>query len=405
MNKRSGWREPELWLGAWTLALMWIGFSLAFGSDMLGHNPRDSFTLMAIAWRNGKLSLGQDYPWLELAIFNNDWYVSFPSVPALVLLPFTVFFGEQTPNTLLTGFYFLGSYFAAYFLCRRWRKPAHAAFMALFMTAGCSLFDFSLSGGVWNQAQLLCLFLTVCFAYGISGESPFGWGVGLFCLALSVGCRPFQAVYVPFGLMMLYSHIVERGNVHGCKAVLRMLPYLIAPALVALALGWYNWVRFGNPLEFGHNYLPEFTRNPDQPQLGLQYVRHNIENLLRLPEIVDHHLEFPRFDGFAFWLVNPMFVSATIAGLLRLTKRVWDRWDSVLLVSFIAEIFLLLMHKTFGGWQFGARYLCDLIPMLLLFELRGQKDTPAWEAAIGIFAIAFNIVGTIAFRLMDMGVW
>ena len=25
----------------------------------------------------------------------------------------------------------------------------------------------------------------------------------------------------------------------------------------------YNLARFGNPLEFGHNYLPEFTRAAD----------------------------------------------------------------------------------------------------------------------------------------------
>ena len=397
-------RERALWLGAWALTLLWLGLSLAYGMKPLKHDPRDSYTLMALAWRRGMLSLGQDYPWLELAIYNNDWYVSFPSVPALVMLPLTFFFDGNTPNTLVTGLYLFGSYFAAYHLARRWREAGESALMALFMTAGCSLLDFSLFGGVWNQAQLLSFFLTTCFAVGITGDRPAQWGLGLFCIALAVGCRPFQAVYVPFGLCALYHQL--RGRRDGVAGTLiAMLPYLIAPGLVALALGWYNWARFGNPLEFGHNYLPEFTRDPDKPQLALKYVLPNLKNQLRLPQIVDHHIEFPRFEGFAFYLVNPIYVSALLAGLLRAVRRRWDRWDSLLLVSFLLEFFLLLMHKTMGGWHFGTRYLCDLVPMLLLFALRNTERSPAWEPAIGILGIAVNVAGSVAFHLMEFGVW
>ena len=398
------WREPPMWLGAWALALTWVLLSLCYGMDMTGHDPRDSFALMALAWRKGMLSLGQDYPWLELAIFNGDWYVSFPSVPALVMLPLTLVFGGDTPNTLMTGLYLLGSYFAAYALARRWRDQAHSAFMALFMTMGCSLLDFSLFGGVWNQAQLLSFFLTTCFALGITSDAPCAWAAGLTCLALSVGCRPFQAVYVPFGLAYLYHNIRPKRQ-DAAHTLLAMLPHVVLPGLVALALGWYNWARFGNPLEFGHNYLPEFTRDPEKPQLALKYMWPNLLNQFRLPQIVDRHIEFPRFEGWAFWLVDPMYTSAFVAGLIALFRRRWDRWDTLLTLSFCAEIFLLLMHKTMGGWHFGARYLCDLIPMLMLFELRNTDGAPVGETGIGILGIAVNIAGSFAFHLMEFGVW
>ena len=393
--------EPALWLGALAVVLTWLGLMLTLRFDPLGHAVHDSFTLQALAWRKGMLSLGQDYPWLELAIYNNDWYVSFPSVPALVMLPLTLLFGEATPNTLMTGLYFLGAYFAAYALARRWRKPNEACFMALFMTLGCNLLDLSLTGDVWNQAQLLCFFLTAVFAAGITGKSRAGWAIGLGCLALSVGCRPFQAVFVPFALYRLYQNV--RGDRDLPRALMRMIPYVIFPAMVALALGAYNYARFGNPLEFGHNYLPEFTRDPNQPQLGLKYIAHNVQNLLRMPWMNEGRLEFVRFDGFAFWMCNPIYVSLPVALLLRGAHRRLDATDAILCVSFAAEIFLLLMHKTFGGWQFGARYLCDLIPMMLLVELRGRRRTAPWEAAIGLFAIAFNLYGTVVFHMMDMG--
>ena len=403
--RRPVWREAEFWLTAWTVALTWVGLNLAFGGQITGHNPRDSYTLMALAWRKGQLSLGQDYPWLELAIYRGDWYVSFPSVPALVMLPLTFLFGADTPNTLATGLYYLFSALAAYALCRRWRDPRDSLLLALMMTLGGSLLDFSLSGGVWNQAQLLCLLLTTGFALGISGDSRAGWAAGLTCLALSVGCRPFQAVYVPFGLAALDRKLRERKPAGPGRRLLAMVPYCLMPGLVALALGAYNYARFGDPLEFGHNYLPEFTRNPDQPQLGLQYVGHNIENLLRLPGIVEGHIEFPRFDGFAFWLVDPLFVSAAIAGAVKAFRKRWDALDTLLALGFLAETFLLLMHKTFGGWQYGARYLCDLYPMLLLFQLRPRRDTPAWEKGIALASLVITMTGTIAFHLMELGVW
>jgi hypothetical protein len=408
MNKRdlrskSVWRESQLWQGAWILLLAWVGIAMILKFDVFEHSPRDSFTLMAQAWRKGLLHLEKDYPWLELAIYEGNYYVSFPSVPALVMLPLTFIFGDNTPNTIVTGCYLMGGYMAGYHLCRRFRKPADAQFFALFLTMGCNMMYLSLTGDVWNQGQLLCFFLTTMCALGITGKTRAQWGWGLFCLALSVGCRPFQAVYVPFALWMLYQNLQRERETGFWTTILRGIPFVIAPALVAVLLGWYNWARFGNPIEFGHNYLPEFTRDPDKPQLGLQYIWNNLTGLLRLPLFNEKRLEFPLFNGFAFWMANPIFVTAGICVVTKWWNRSWDVGDTLLCIGFGLEIFLLLIHKTFGGWQFGARYLCDLIPMMMLFQLRGRKRRMHWETAIGSFAIAFNLYGAIVFYLIDQG--
>ena len=408
MNKRdlrskSIWREQPLWQGAWMLLLAWVGIAMILQFDIFAHSPRDSFTLMAQAWRKGLLHLEKDYPWLELAIYEGNYYVSFPSVPALVMLPLTFIFGDNTPNTIVTGCYLMGSYMAGYQLCRRFRRPADSMFYALFLTMGCNMMYLSLTGDVWNQGQLLCFFLTTMCAMGLTGRSSGEWASGLFCLALSVGCRPFQAVYVPFGLWMLYGNVQKKHRTDFWRTILKGIPYVIAPLLMAVALGWYNWARFGDPLEFGHNYLPEFTRDPEQPQLGLQYIWNNLSGLFRLPHFENHRLEFPLFNGFAFWMANPIFVTVGICIVTKWWSRSWDAGDTLLCAGFAAEIFLLLIHKTFGGWQFGARYLCDLIPMMLLFQLRGRKYRRSWETAVGSFAIAFNLYGAIVFHLIDQG--
>ncbi len=405
LRTRSVRREPQLWHGAMIVVCAWVGICMILNFNIFGHAVHDSYTLMALAWREGKLSLGQDYSWLELAVYNGDYYVSFPSVPALVMLMLTFLFGEDTPNTLVTGLYFLGAYLSAYHLLRRFRRPPDAMFMALFMTLGCNMMQFSLTGDVWNQAQLMCFMLTTCCAMGLTSDSPLQWGMGLFCIALSVGCRPFQAVYVPFGLWMLYQNLKKRQDTGFFRTLVRMIPYVIAPALGAGALGGYNWARFGNVLEFGHNHLPEFTRDPDQPQMSLKYVWTNLQNLFRLPYLENYRLEFPLFNGFAFYLANPIYVTCLIAMIVKIVRQSWDAGDTLLIFGFGAEIFLLLMHKTMGGWQFGCRYLSDLIPMMLLFEVRGieRRKNAHWETFIGTFAIAFNLYGAIVFHLIDKG--
>lgn len=71
----------------------------------------------------------------------------------------------------------------------------------------------------------------------------------------------------------------------------------------------YNYARFGNVMEFGHNYLPEFTGS-EKGQFSLSYILPNLYNLLLRPVTLKAGLtlEYPLFDGFMFYIANPMFL-------------------------------------------------------------------------------------------------
>lgn len=396
--------QPTLWYGLMIVVMTYLGLMSLVNFNVLGHAAHDSFTLMALSWRQGSLSLinGENYPYLELAIHNGQYFVSFPSVPALIMLPFTFIFGENTPNTLITFMYLLIAYMAAYKTCRVYRAPIEAMCLALFMVLGCNMLQFSMYGGVWNQGQLSSFMFLALFMAGMTGNKRSGWALGLLCLALSVGCRPFSAVYVPLGLWLLYQKLEGRSVGARIRA---MIPYLIAPALVALALAWYNYARFGNPIEFGHNLLPEHTRNPEEPMMGFKYIGKNIANLLRLPKFDENRLVFTdvQYSGFAFYLANPIYVTLFITILAKAFRRRWDIADALLLIGIAIHITMLLMHKTLGGWQFGARYLCDVIPMMLFFIVRWRDRTAHWEYPIMLFAMAFNIYGAACFHIVSGG--
>lgn len=72
-----------------------------YSDKVLSPNPYNSYTKQCIAWLNGRLDLGQNYPWLELAFFEGKYYVSFPPFPSYAFLPFVLFFGENNPESLL----------------------------------------------------------------------------------------------------------------------------------------------------------------------------------------------------------------------------------------------------------------------------------------------------------------
>ena len=60
----------------------------------------------------------------------------------------------------------------------------------------------------------------------------------------------------------------------------------------------------------------------------------------------------------------------------------------------LAHLFCLLLHKSFGGLQFGARYTLELIPYALgVLHFAPRRAPRAWEATVFSLAIAFNAVG------------
>ena len=123
--------------------------------------------------------------------------------------------------------------------------------------------------------------------------------------ALAVGCRPFSAcMFLP---LMAYFYMMDKDRPRADR-IRGQIRSLIIPALIALCYMLYNYARFGDAPEFGHNYLPEFTGS-EKGQFSLSYILPNLYNLLLRPVTLRAGLtlEYPLFDGFMFYIANPMF--------------------------------------------------------------------------------------------------
>ncbi|MEN6472144.1 MAG: hypothetical protein ABFC62_11815 [Clostridiaceae bacterium] len=391
--------EPEL---VFTLLFMLFGYILLhdlLGGTLFAHSDWDSYTLQAMAWREGKADLGQNYAWLELAVYNGKYFVSFPPLPSVAVLPLTFLFGAFTPNNALMVAYAMLTVALAYRVLRfKGTSPASAGFLSLFYVWGSNMLWMSTNGGVWFQAQALnLLLLTWMVLSALKGRRVLAYALA----ALAVGCRPFSAVeFLP---LFVYFYTLDDQKGKGFfKTALMQLKCVPLPVLIAAAYMWYNFIRFQSPFEFGHNYLPEFIESPEG-QFSLTYVPGNLYNLFLRPLAFDLslRLKLEYFNGFMFYVANPLF----LLWFIRVVRDAFKKRVSVFKLSLLAaaalNILLLCAHKTLGGWQFGARYTVDMLPYALWYMIDGGAWEPKrHEKFIAILGIAFNVYGALAMTFL-----
>ena len=363
-----------------------------FGGTLLSSSNYNSYTLQAMAWRNGSFGLGRDYPWLELAVYGGDWYVSFPPVPTLVMFPLTFLFGARTPDHLVILGYALLMVLATYLSMRKIGASERvSAFWALFLVLGSNMLWMCTDGSVWFLAQalnmVLCLYAILCAVCKKRCLS-------LIFTALAVGCRPFSILlFLPLLALFIEEDVKEKGMPLK-KAVLSQWKVLMLPALIGLSYMIFNYARFRNPFEFGHTYLPEFNRG--EPQFSASFILRNLPNIFRPVTLgEDLSLSYSIYDGFLFFVANPFFIIL----FTRLRKLRPYQWTA--LAAMVMNLVLLLMHRTFGGWQFGARYTVDLLSYAFLICLPSIKKAPRnWELFLGAFAVLFNLYGAVAMHFL-----
>ena len=360
------------------------------GGTFAGSSAYNSYTLQAMAWREGNVSLGRDYPHLELAVYEGDWYVSFPPVPSVPLYFLTFLFGRNTPDALMVKLYALIAVIAIYTMLtrRRWNRWG-AAFMALAMALGGSMLPLISAGAVWYQAQVMAFMLTTASVALMTGGNMTG---SLLLYALAVGCRPFNVCYGPLLMLVWFMNkpgrtIAEAGRKLGKGIALGLC--------VAAAYAAYNYVRFGNPLEFGHNYLPEFVRSATG-QFSLSHIVKNAKRfLIGLPLYgAENGFAFEKF-GCSVFLGNPVLLLLMIRFIRDLFGKRMNLQKVLTIVFFAVHLFLLLLHRTGGGFQLGARYAVDLVPYSLIYLGLGREERKAawWEWAVLIAGFAFMLVG------------
>ena len=365
----------------------------------------------------------------DITPFAGRYYVSFPPMPAVLLLPFVAAAGPGFDDRLFSialGALDVG---LAYLLVRRLSAPGFAGpglplgrgqalAVAATLGLGTVLCYSAVTGTVWYLAHVvgvgfLLLYLLECAGQGRALPA----GLALACAFLARTPAIFGGIF----WLLLALRATPAPAVLG-----RRLARLAAPVALAVALLlWQNQVRFGAPLDFGYGKMRIAAqlapRLRDWGQFNTHFLPDNLKALLVDPPLVapvslpawlalvggprglprlflgDQGLPFPvSFDpwGTGLWAVSPVFIF-----LLRPPRR---QEAPLALAAFAAALAValpdLLYYNT--GWgQYGDRFFLDFAPFLLVplaMALR-RPFTAGWRLLFALLlavSVLSNVLGT-----------
>jgi hypothetical protein len=365
---------------SWLLAAMVFviaGATYWLSARLLGrsHTPSTAyFNHLADAFLHGRLDLARPPARYDLTQYQGKWYVPFPPLPALLMLPWVALFGAGRTNTVFFGAMVGAANVALAFMLaqalaqRGWTRLHRAdnLWLALMLGFGSVHWYMAIQGSVWFVSQICTLtFMLMAAWLTVATDSPLLSGAAL---ALAMLARPHVALGYPLLLAIHMQHERERSeDVTAWRrwALLALVPL----ALSGAALLAYNAARFGNPLDFGYlrqNVSSELAADLRvYGQFSLHYVPHNVWAMLLSGPTWDakRTIFMPTVEGMSLLFTTPALVY-----LLNAPAR------SPLAVGAWAAAALLLIplltYYNTGWWQFGYRFSLDFMtPVLILLAL------------------------------------
>ncbi len=364
--------------------------------------PKAYFPELAEAFLEGRLYLIDPPRTLDLTVFEGRFYVAFPPLAALLMLPEVALEGYQGVNTVAFSILYAALSAALVFLTletfskQGWTQLGTGSnlWITAFFTFSTALWLLTLGGSVTYISQVLttAFVAAAVFAAAASG-SPWLAGSGL---ALAMLARPNVFLMWPFLLAIWLQREKDRGRAPGLRKIAAWTAASAVPvALASAGLLAYNAARFHNPFDFG--YLEMNVLNLVREELA-QYGQFNPVFLPR--NLHSMLLALPVFDeSCGRWTPDPWGMSLLLTSpalVYAIRARSKQPWVIGAWASLIATVMLLLMYYNTGYSQFGYRFSMDfMLPLVCLMALGSRKRVSAWMIGLILFGIAVNLIGTL----------
>ncbi len=403
--KLLGWQFTR------ALLVVSVAATLIFSLFLPGNSVRH-FTYLAQAFSSGSFtvnSLPADYR--DKVIIGGNTYLPLQPMPAILLMPFVSAFGLAFDDLFLAYFFTAISVLVMLLILRRLKIPPnlHRWLLALFFCGTIYLSSLA-AGRSWLLAPIMAttfLLLAILEVLGQQRAPLIGAWLGLAFLA-----RSPTLFALPFFVWMLKPKDRSWLDLRGMSLSGVKLALGLAPAL--LFFFYYNYARFGSPLETGYaNAIVTTYTEADALKLGLFSIAHLPKNLYALllappqafPSFYAPALTFPYIFpspwGMGIFFTTPAFVYIFAAGWRE--RLVRASWTAVLLV-----LVPLVLYYGVGWIQFGYRYALDLYPFLFILTALGISRANRRTAHVLIaLCILINVWGAwwqmIGFRMLPEG--
>jgi hypothetical protein len=326
---------------------------------------RPDLFFLADAFLHGRTWLPYEFGPYDIVKIGNEIFVPFGPFPAIVLMPLVALVGpitathlEPAVNGTLGGIDVLLCWIAL----QRWGAKDLRDRMWLTLLFAFSTVTWSIAtrGGVWHTGHLVGMMMAFGALIEMRGARR-PWLIGLLIGAAFLSRAPIVFAAPVMALWLLPHPLELRRNAGKIARRWVSLGAGLAPA--GLFFLWYNWVRFGTPLESGYAIaaLPAFLEA--QRAEGLFSIRHIPMNLnylfLHLPKVIEKPpYLWPDGMGMSIFITSP--------GLFFGARVDWRRWDTLFLGGMVLATLLPNLLYYGGGWyQFGFRYGLDSVPFAM----------------------------------------
>ena len=424
--------------------------SFSEGHLYINIKPDPALLASANPYTPGKRPTIQNDVW-DMSFYDGKFYLYWGPVPALLLVPIKLIYGAKIPdNYLVFFFYSMLLVVISLLIIKLWRKlypnvPAWAVYISIILIGLIAPILWSISEpNIYDAAVGAAQFFFMGGIYWVISAFDKEQRISNICLFLAglfwvgaVGSRALYAVTITPPAILAVIWIIR--NSHNLEAKRKLFLNIFSlgfPLTIGAAiLAWYNWARFGSPLEFGLRYqISIWDLNQLYSLLYLpRYILSNLIVYLFQPfqfiptfPFIQPIMAFDLFKAINF--VPPqIYYAGRVTGLLfsapfvviALTYFIQNKETTrtasassasslrsfvncILISSFAAGVILLLLF--FVG---SMRYLMDVIsPVTLLAILvfwrgldNGFQSHPRLKKAFLAIAV-FLIVGSIMISIL-----
>ncbi len=360
------------------VALILAGVYLGLGPSIAFP---DRFAWLADAWVRGEWTVTvQGFPdELIPAAEAGRYYVAYPPLPAVMLIPLRAAFGASFGSRAACRCACIAAVLIFGGMLSRLRQRDIGPRLSkldwyLWVFAlglGTAVWDSATWAGDWHYAHAVALAFFMAALREYFGARRW-WLIGVL-LGPAMLARPTVAFTGAFFLLAAID-----------KPISKQLPrsrvlLIVGPLLAVGSLATYNVLRFGNPLDFGYDRMTlrdeGLALMNAYGQFNPIYTPRNLFWFFLAPPAPTSDGAFPflSYDphGLSVLIASPMFLLVAVALWRQGRQRIV--WSS--LVGIALCLIPLLMYFNTGFAQFGHRFSMDYLPLLMLLAFIGAGAT------------------------------
>lgn len=361
--------------------------------------PHANYKFLADAFLHGHLWInwpGESTS--DALLWNGGRYVIEAPVPALLMTPFVLLFGQSANQTTLAILLGALAVAASWDVLRRLGTGVRETlWLCAFFFAGTTLWWCAMLGDVWFIAHCSAVAFTMLALRELAGPSPRGWVVAL------CGVAAFESRFTMVLALPFYAYFLWRGGIAPevqpagpAQRAARLRAFALTLAPVVPLWLWYNFARWGVWYDLG--YTEFFHRDPWGQPAGspfrLSYFPYEFYSFfLQAPGLAEwrQQAQWPIFKvdvhGVALTWSSPALILAFFA-------RAPRRWLTVMWAMIGLVALPSFLYYLNGWYQYGMRHALDFEPYLLvLMGIAVRDGMPRWAKILIGWSIAMSVWG------------